>query len=75
MLFCVILVSPEFLGEQWAEQMESAKVWRRSYAHDVQYVDSRRLKSRRLLGFKRLQSLRVLGFLYVFIDLKFKYLN
>lgn len=54
MLFCVILVSPEFLGEQWAEQMESAKVWRRSYAHDVQYVDSRRLKSRRLLGFKML---------------------
>ena len=54
MLFCVILVSPEFLGEQWAEQMESAKVWRNSYAHDAQYVDSRREESSAVLACKKL---------------------
>ena len=45
-LFTIILVSPEFLGEGFSEQLESARVWRRSSAHDVQYVDL----SKRSLG-------------------------
>ncbi|CAE7791016.1 NLRC3 [Symbiodinium sp. CCMP2592] len=38
-LFIVILLSPEFLGEDFSEQLESAKEWRRSFAHDYLYVD------------------------------------
>ena len=45
-LFTIILVSPEFLGVGLSEQLESARVWRRSSAHDVQYVDL----SKRSLG-------------------------
>ena len=38
-LFAIIVASPEFLGPDFLENLESARTWRSSTAHDVQYVD------------------------------------
>ncbi|CAK9020903.1 Uncharacterized protein SCF082_LOCUS15102, partial [Durusdinium trenchii] len=38
-LFTLIIASPEFLGTDFSDNLETARVWRSSAAHDVQFVD------------------------------------
>ena len=38
-LFTLIIASPEFLGTDFKENVQSAETWRSSFAHNVAYVD------------------------------------
>ena len=38
LLLTVVLVSPEFIGEDFSEKLESVRHWRRSFAHDIKYA-------------------------------------
>ena len=37
--FSVILLTPAFMGEDFATKIDSAKAWRTSVAHDSRYMD------------------------------------
>ncbi|CAE7324409.1 unnamed protein product [Symbiodinium pilosum] len=39
MTFCIILLTEDFLGQPFSEQIQIAQNWRRSVAHDYKYMD------------------------------------
>ncbi|CAJ1396027.1 unnamed protein product [Effrenium voratum] len=38
LLLTIVLVSPGFIGEDFFKKLESARNWRRSFAHDIKYA-------------------------------------